>query len=507
MISLGLTAVVVVLVVALGARSRRTARMRDERGGRPGRVSTTDLPSAPPTELDAGDDLGRESVDELLTRWVAANLLSPEQSARIHQFERGRSVAVAASPPSTPGARPFVGRRIPAIAEAMGYLGGVLAMVGLTLLVARYWPSMATGWKLLFSGGVAVAMALLGWAVPESKDAAFSRLRGFVWLVSMAASGLFAGVAAHDGGGITRPESITLSISIAVGVVGALMWQLRERFLQQVVTMAALVVAAATATSEFASTGFVGLAVAAAGVGLLASSWLKPMSFPWLNVAVGSVTLLAAGLVMRSDWMAAGLIFSVITSAAMLATEIAPMMHLDRARQRILGVVGLITLLMGVPASIGFFAERAGVLTGLIVWMIGGTLLVLATRHEVRLVGVVEIASGVALVGGAATCAVQSRGFASIFGLLTALALLALGTRPGQVVLSFLGSVGLLVFVPWSIVHFFPGPGRAPLLILISGALILGLALVLSRQRDRIPHEFSAIFGHHWPGHHGRMSH
>ena len=326
-------------------------------------------------------------------------------------------------------------------------------------------------------------------------------------MASMAASGLFAGVAVHDAWGIARAESITLSVSAAVAVVGAAMWQLRDRLLQQLVTLVALVVVAGTLTGEFASSGFVGIVVAALGAVLIASAWWRHMSLSRLNVSVGSAAILVAGLIMRSDWMAGGLIFSVITSMVMAAGVVAPSAHLEPSRQSIIGVVGLFALAMAVPQAIGFFAAQAGVATGVVVWVAGVILMTLATRRQVHFAGMVEVASGLALIGGAAICAVQSRGFASIFGLLTALALLVLGTRPGQVVLSFFGSVGLLVFVPWSIVHFFPGPGRAPLLILISGALILSLALVLSRERDRIPHEFSALFGRHWSGRHGRMSH
>ena len=501
MIALGLI-VAVVVAVALGARRWRSggSRVEDVGAGSDTLASDTDAARASTRPLTRGPE-GDRSVDQLLDRWVGAKLMSVEQSVAIRGFERERAHAAALAP--TPVAR----RRLPAVAEALGYLGGVLAIVGLTLLVARYWTMMATGWKLMLSGGVAAVLGFIGGAVPESKDAAFARLRGFVWLASMAASGLFAGVAVHDGWGITRAQSIALSVSVAVTVVGAAMWQLRDRFLQQMVTLVALVVGAATATSEFASSGFVGIVVAAIGAVLIASAWWRRMSLSRLNVTVGAAAILAAGLIMRTDWMAGGLTFSLMTSLVMLAGVVSPTAHLERSRQLIIGVVGLIAFVMGVPPSIGFFAEQAGVATGLVVWVAGAVLMTLATRRQVRFTGMVEVASGVALVGGAAICAVQSRGFASIFGLLTALSLLALGTRPGQVVLSFLGSVGLLVFVPWSIVHFFPGPGRAPLLILISGALILSLALVLSHERDRIPHEFSALFGRHLTGRHGHMSH
>ena len=55
--------------------------------------------------------------------------------------------------------------------------------------------------------------------------------------------------------------------------------------------------------------------------------------------------------------------------------------------------------------------------------------------------------------------------------------------------MSGVGSIGLLVFVPWSIAHFFPGEGRAPLLIFASGVVIVVVAVMLSRLSGRFLHE------------------
>lgn len=52
-----------------------------------------------------------------------------------------------------------------------------------------------------------------------------------------------------------------------------------------------------------------------------------------------------------------------------------------------------------------------------------------------------------------------------------------------------LGAAGLLGFVPWAITWFFPGEGRVPVLILVSGVLILVLAVVLSRLAPRFREE------------------
>jgi len=501
MISLGLVVVVVVATV-FAARRWTKGTGGSQSLVTPGARGDDLFDENATPVIVTPNDLGPASLDVALRRWVGVSLLSAEQSAAIEQFERDRAAVMV-----DPEAVAVGSRRIPAIAEALGYLGGVLAIVGVTLLVAHYWSAMATLWKLVLSGGVAVVLGLMGWAVPEARDAALARLRGFVWLTSMAAGGLFAGVVAFNGWGIRRPQSVALSVALVGAVMGTVMWQGRVRPAQQLVAVTALLVVAGTATSEFASAGSVGVVVWVAGLVVIASAWWRRMTVAWMNVAVGGTATLVAGMIIRIDWRAFGLVLSTVTALAMLAAALTLSVHLERSRQLIMEIIGIITLSMAAPVSIGFFAAKAGVMTGLVVWVFGAVMMVIATRHAVRSAGLVEVASGVALIGGAATCTVQSLGFSSIFGLLTALVLIALGTRPGQVMLSFIGSVGLLVFVPWSIVHYFPGPGRAPLLILISGALILGLALMLARQRSRVPTEFSALFGHRWSGHHGRVSH
>jgi len=71
--------------------------------------------------------------------------------------------------------------------------------------------------------------------------------------------------------------------------------------------------------------------------------------------------------------------------------------------------------------------------------------------------------------------------------------LVALGMLPGRVLMSVFGSVGLLVNVPWAISWFFPGEGRAPLLILVAGVLILLVAVLLTRMGGRFREELVGL--------------
>jgi hypothetical protein len=83
----------------------------------------------------------------------------------------------------------------------------------------------------------------------------------------------------------------------------------------------------------------------------------------------------------------------------------------------------------------------------------------------------------------------QSAAFATVFGLLSAVAMLSVGMLPGRVLMSLFGSLGLLVNVPWAIQHFFPGEGRVPLLIAVSGLLLVLVSVLLTRMSGRFRRE------------------
>lgn len=491
MVSLTLLIVIVVGVVVLVARSRGagpTAR----KIGSPGAHTDARQDASPAPAVVSG-------LAAALERWVEAGLLTEDQSTAIEAYE---SAAVSRPPPWT-GPTPstsVVGRlrstRVPVVAEALGYLGGALATVGLVLVVSRYWPDMTTAGRLALSGAAAALLGVAGLLVHEDADPALARLRSVLWLASTAAAALFAGVLAADGLGADSPETIVASCAGAVAAVSGVMWGWRDRPLQQLVALAGAVVCIGASVAHVAAPGPVGLSVWAMGAILLVMALREVTPLPWVTEVVGAVALIAGGGIASSDvdgvasaWMGFGLLLVVASAVLLVAIAVMPGLAPTGVSRLIAAIVGGIALLQGLPATLAYFAQQAGLVTGLTVWLVGIALMFVGATRRTRVPMVLEGAGAVALLGGAALTGAQFTGFAVLFGCATAVGLIIAGMRPGQVMLSAFGSLGLLVNVPWAIGWYFPGENRAPLLILVSGALILAVAVLLARMGGRFKEE------------------
>lgn len=479
MISLTLLALVLVLAVVLVTRLRTTRPLRA--GPRVGRRSP-----------------GPPELDPQLHRWVEAGLISPEESAAIAAYEAVEAATVVGGeagppePPSPPATSPAVvhhlrSDRVPIVAEVLGYLGAALATAGVMLVVSRFWTDLAASGRVALAGGAALALGLAGLAVHERVDPALARLRAVLWLASTAAAALAAGVVADALA--DSPAPIIGTVATTAAVVSGAMWAWRDRPVQQLVALAAVPVAVGGWVAMTDSVLAVGIAVWLVGAALFAVGVRLHTPLPWIAETVGAVALLVGSIDIATAIQGLGLFAILATGVGLLAFALVRGLAPSFAGQLIAGVLGVVTVLQSGPPLLGWYAEQAGVVTGLTLWLAGGAVLALGWSARTRLPLVLEAAGALMAVAGAAVCGVQAPGFASLFGIANALALLGLGLRPGRVILSAVGALALVVNVPWAIAWFFPGEGTAPLLIMVAGLLIIGAAVLLTRLGDRFKHE------------------
>jgi hypothetical protein len=459
-------------------------RSVSERSARDGGARATAPPPAAATDL---------------ARWVAAGLLSPQESDAILAYE---ATVAAQPPPASPRAPGTPRHGHVNVAEPLGYLGGMLALIGLVLLVARYWPDMATAGRLALSGGGALGFVVAGALVREDASTALARLRWFLWLASSAAIALFGVVLAHDALGSDAPETIVAVSAGAVALHSALLWQWRERPLQQLTCLGAIAVLAGALVGGFTAggwNGWIGVAAWTVGAVYVVLGLRRVTPLPLLTEGVGEIAVVIAAVVTVTDWPGFGVLFAVATALGLMSIATVPRLAPARGDVAVSAVIGGLALLDSVPSAIAYFAQDAGLVTGLTAWFAGAVLVAVGTRHLVRAPVVVVAAGATALLVGAAVTGVQFHGFAPLFGIATAIGLIVLGTFPNQVMLSVFGALGLLVNVPWAIGWFFPGEGRAPLLVMVTGVLILVVALVLARMGPRFRRELGSRSRHRPP--------
>jgi hypothetical protein len=432
-----------------------------------------------------------DDVDSLLERWTSAGLLSGDSAAAIARYEhRHRAPAVAEHPrqvapapaPSPVGRR--AAARIPVVAEALGYLGGVLAVLGLVLIVSRYWPDMSPVARLALSGGGSLALLVAGLEVRTGGERAFERLQGSVWVASVACAALFSGVLAADAFDAEAPKIISAFASAAVVVESALLWRGRGNSFPQLTLFGGLVVFVGSGVASVAGGGAAGLAVWLVGAVLVIVGVQRLAPTPAIGEVVGAAAMAVGAFMTVAAWDEPALLFAAATGGVLLAAAVVPGLAPDRGDHLRLGMIGAVVSLQAVPGAVGYFAQDAGLATGLVTWGIALGLLYLGIRKIVRIPGAVVAIGAIGALAGAAVTAAQAEGFATIFGVLTAVGLVALGMLPEQTLLSLVGSAGLLINVLWGIDHFFPGEGRAPLLILVAGGLILAIAVLLARAGD-----------------------
>ena len=152
----------------------------------------------------------------------------------------------------------------------------------------------------------------------------------------------------------------------------------------------------------------------------------------------------------------------------------------DRPLQHVLVFVGL-------AVSIGVGIAWAGsgnvaAFVGLALWLFGGAWAWLAWQRRVppAIVGfplgavLTLVASGI--VGG------QVEWLAPILGLLTAAAWVGVGVAGSEPFALAPGVVGVFVFLPWALGYFFGETLGAPAIVMLSGALLLGVVVLLVRR-------------------------
>lgn len=226
-----------------------------------------------------GTDLTR-----LLDRCVASHVITGSQAAAI--AAAARSSGLPLSPTSDSGRRALA-------FEALGYVGGVVLVVGAMLIANLYWSDLGLAARLTAVALGAVVLLGAGGAVPQ-REGAGQRLRGVLWVAGSIAVAGFLQLLGEGALDLTVDWSMVLATAGGTATA-ALLWQRHRHVLLQFATMLGLMAAVASlAAAGTDAERLPALLVWAVGLGWLLLARLGGVGSAQLASAAGAASAIVA---------------------------------------------------------------------------------------------------------------------------------------------------------------------------------------------------------------------
>ncbi|HEX6257600.1 MAG TPA: DUF2157 domain-containing protein [Euzebyales bacterium] len=315
-------------------------------------------------------DTSERRLAGTLREAVAQKIITEQQARQIADIRAGT--------PEAPTVR-AAGWVRPLVAEALGYVGGALALLSSVILIEQYWAELPPWGRVTLLAATAVGLLTAG-ALVRVRDGPLDRLRGFLWLLSAVAVGGTVAIGLTEYTALQDSE-LMLATGVAVAVYGVVLWLARTASLQQLVVFAAV------------------LTAVTAGIGAAEPSWVE-----------------ATGLAV---WM-----------------------------------VGMV---WAWAAWVGWIRPRR---TGLLIGAAAAAL-------------------------GPITVPDDRYGWILAIGLATAGLLVAVSIPAHETVLLGLGVVGIVAYVPRIVFQYFGDTLGAPVSLLITGVVLVAVALTIARAQHR----------------------
>lgn len=121
-------------------------------------------------------DREHEEILRHIDRWLGSHLITEEEARALRTFELEHATIQR--------------KRVPIVAEVLGYLGAALALAaGLSLYADRF-EELSKGGRLIAPAAAAMAFLAAGWPLRHNAEPAVGRLAGSLWLLAV---GSFAG--------------------------------------------------------------------------------------------------------------------------------------------------------------------------------------------------------------------------------------------------------------------------------------------------------------------------
>ena len=313
-------------------------------------------------------------LNQQLERWLADGIITDEQAdMMIH------SVLESDAPD-----RSSRGRRIPLVAEILGYVGAALAIWAILFIVAEQWASLEHWAQAALFGALSFALFAGGRVLLWSEEPAFARLSSVLWAGSVIALGGAMWVLFDPIGGFSVEATGTM-IGLGAALVAFAMYRLQRSILQHIALYVSVLVALNFLVTLAADLEVFAYGLLVWGIGLVWALVSRAQLLPpgTLGMTIGAISMFygAQMISFGSDIEALGIWLGLATAALFAAGGVA----LQEKPALIIGALGIFWF---VPqAMFHFFGETFGGMIGL--FLSGLAIVGLAiwfsrdrTRHE-----------------------------------------------------------------------------------------------------------------------------
>ncbi len=259
------------------------------------------------------DSAGTTLLREQLQRWTAAGLIDADQAGRIEVAELARAHA-----------QPVSRRRLPLVAEVLGYLGAVLAATAIAVALRQVWRHVPPAAWLGLAVVLAVGFLISGALIRPGGEPAFRRLRSVLWLLATASAAGSVAVLTTKFLHLTD-SSVALSVSGAWLICAIPFWWRTRSGVQQVATFGGAIALVETGLDKIdPHAGIIGYGLA---LWVLAVAWGVATARGYLaprvvGLVLSGVGALVGALIAMSSSNAAGQVLALLTVAGLLTVGV-----------------------------------------------------------------------------------------------------------------------------------------------------------------------------------------
>lgn len=291
-------------------------------------------------------------LDEKLAEWVSAGLLTATAAAAIADHERGAETSTILVSGPGDGAAPL--RRIPVVAEVLGYLGAIVVASTGGVLLTQFWSDLDAVGHLAVVAGLTAVMAVAARSVSRLDDPTVHRLCSFLWLLVVAGVTWFVALVAVED---LELEGATVAMAAGAAAAATSAWLLawRGSLAHHLSLFAGLLALASGTVGQWdgVEAEHVGLVMWGVAVAWVLVSWGGWLPHPTAGeVAGGLFAMWSCTMVGAADasW---GIWLGVLTGASLVVAS-------SVARERAMLIPGVPGLLFSTIGALGYYLGGEG---------------------------------------------------------------------------------------------------------------------------------------------------